>query len=215
MLIGTLILGTGVMHAQKLVTKQDSLSYALGVVIAENLKHQGLDEVNTDLFAAAVKAVSEGKEQQITSENAQDYILRYQQEKQESSNMEAKAVGEKFLRENAKRPEVKTTDSGLQYEVLQEGTGDKPTAEDEVVVHYHGTLIDGTVFDSSYDRGEPAQFQLNRVIKGWTEVLQLMPEGSKWRVYIPENLAYGSRGAGAVIEPFSTLIFDIELLEVK
>ncbi|MBR6492961.1 MAG: FKBP-type peptidyl-prolyl cis-trans isomerase [Paludibacteraceae bacterium] len=128
---------------------------------------------------------------------------------------ENKEAGEKFLQENALREEVKTTDSGLQYEVLVQGKGKKPTAEQTVKVHYEGTLIDGTVFDSSYERGEPIEFPLNGVIKGWTEGLQLMPVGSKYKLYIPYELGYGERGAGASIPPFSTLVFTVELLEIK
>lgn len=148
----------------------------------------------------------------------QNFVMKQSQRMQEKSQAEASdnlAEGQKFLEENAKRDEVTVTESGLQYEILQEGSGESPAATDTVVVHYHGTLIDGTVFDSSVDRGEPATFAVNRVIAGWTEALQLMKPGAKWKLYVPSDLAYGSQQRSEVIKPNSTLVFEVELLDVK
>ena len=136
------------------------------------------------------------------------------QAKQEELGKVAAEAGEKFLAENAEKDGIVVTESGLQYEIITEGSGEKPSAESTVSTHYHGTLIDGTVFDSSVERGQPAQFPVNRVIAGWTEALQMMPVGSKWRLYIPHNLAYGPQGSGGAIAPYSALIFDVELLEI-
>lgn len=200
--------------AQKIQTVNDSLSYSIGIIVGQNLINQGIDDINTDLFAKAISSIMKGEETALSSENAQTFVLAYQQIKQESMTTEAKMEGEEFLKKNALRPEVVTLESGLQYEVLKEGTGNKPGPEDKVRVHYHGTLIDGPVFDSSVERGEPAEFKLNQVIKGWTEILQHMSVGSKFKVYIPQELAYGSRGAGPLIKPYSALIFEIELLDI-
>ncbi len=193
----------------------DSISYSLGVNIAENLKVQGLDSVNADAVKAGFEDVFGGDSTKITPEQAsqmlQDYFAKIQAVKAEKM----KAVGREFLEENGKRAEVTTTASGLQYEVLTEAEGAKPKATDQVTVHYHGTLIDGTVFDSSVQRSQPATFGLNQVIKGWTEGVQLMSVGSKYRFFIPYDLGYGERGAGGQIGPYATLIFDVELLEIK
>jgi FKBP-type peptidyl-prolyl cis-trans isomerase len=165
-------------------------------------------------MAAAFSAASKGEEGVMTTEEADQIIRRYFEaagEKEGQLNLEA---GNAFLEENKGREGVKTTASGLQYEVITEGTGPIPSAEDRVRVHYHGTLIDGTVFDSSVERGEPAVFGVGQVIPGWTEALQLMPVGSKWKIYVPSELAYGERGAGADIGPNTTLIFEVELLEI-
>lgn len=192
----------------------DSLSYSVGVLVAQNLKAQGLDEVNPNDLARAIEDVIEGKDLIIDAQTANRNLQTYMQGKAERAGKENKEKGEAFLAENAERAEVKTTDSGLQYEVLKEGSGEKPAATDKVTVHYHGTLIDGTVFDSSVDRGTPASFPVNGVIPGWVEALQMMPVGSKWKLFIPSDLAYGARGAGGDIGPNSTLIFDVELLSI-
>lgn len=192
----------------------DKLSYAIGLNIANNLKVSGFANISVDDFAEAVKAVYAGESAKMTDAEAksviQDYFEKAEKEKL-AKNLEE---GEKFLAENGKREGVVTLPSGLQYEVITEGTGKKPSATDTVSCHYHGTLIDGTVFDSSVRRNQPAEFPVNGVIKGWVEALQLMSEGAKWKLFIPANLAYGERGAGQSIEPNSTLIFEVELLKV-
>ena len=207
--MGILLLSSTV-NAQQM----DSLSYSLGVLLAENLKQQGFDKLDEASLTTAIKDVMSGKETQISVQEANGLVQQYMQKKQESKFADAKQAGEKFLKENAQREEVTVLPSGLQYEVLEPGSGEKPSAESKVKVHYHGTLIDGTVFDSSVERGEPATFGVNQVISGWTEALQLMPEGAKWKLYIPADLAYGERGAGQKIGPYATLIFEVELLEI-
>lgn len=212
--MSVLALMVNTISAQKIQTVNDSLSYSIGVIVGQNLISQGIGEINSDLFAKAISSIMKGEETALSSEEAQTFVLAYQQEKQESMSADVKMQGEDYLKENAMRPDVVTLDSGLQYEVLKEGSGTKPGPEDKVRVHYHGTLIEGTVFDSSVEREEPAEFKLNQVIKGWTEILQHMSVGSKYKVYIPQELAYGSRGAGQLIKPYSALIFEIELLEI-
>jgi len=190
------------------------ISYALGMNIASNLKTSGVDTLDFEEFNKGLKAVFEGKSTEMTNQVANQLLQEYftmLQQKQQGDNIEA---GRSFLAENAKRETVTELESGLQYEILKEGTGAKPKATDQVKCHYHGTLIDGTVFDSSYDRGEPAVFPVNGVIQGWVEALQMMPVGSKWKLFIPSELAYGERGAGQTIAPHETLIFDVELLEI-
>ena len=203
----------------KLETSADSVSYAIGVLVGSNNKQQlqtapGSDEMNIEAMAAAFRSASLGEEVKISEEDANAIVQKFFRDASEREAQTNLEEGNKFLEENGKREGVTTTESGLQYEVLTEGTGAKPAATDKVRVHYHGTLIDGTVFDSSVDRGEPAVFGVNQVISGWTEALQLMPVGSKWKVFIPANLAYGPRGAGADIGPNSALIFEVELLEI-
>ena len=200
----------------------DKLSYALGLSIGRQLSQMGVAELNAGDFALAVKDMIDGKESQIPTNEAQQLLgeyFRQQEEKQRAEAAEkykgAKSEGEKYLTENAKKDGVITLPSGLQYQVLQEGNGKSPKATDKVVCHYEGMLVDGTMFDSSIQRGEPATFPLNGVIAGWTEGLQLMKEGAKYRFFIPYHLGYGERGAGASIPPFATLIFDVELIEVK
>ena len=200
----------------------DKLSYALGLSIGRQLSQMGVAELNAGDFAQAVKDMIDGKESQIPTNEAQQLLgeyFRQQEEKQRAEAAEkykgAKSEGEKYLTENAKKDGVITLPSGLQYQVLQEGNGKSPKATDKVVCHYEGMLVDGTMFDSSIQRGEPATFPLNGVIAGWTEGLQLMKEGAKCRFFIPYHLGYGERGAGASIPPFATLIFDVELIEVK
>lgn len=200
----------------------DKLSYALGIGIGSQLAGMGAKELNIDDFAQAIKDVISGSELKVDNAEAQTLVQNFFQEqeaKQQAVAAEAgkaaKAAGEAFLAENGKKDGVVTLPSGLQYQVLKEGNGKKPSATDQVVCHYEGTLIDGTVFDSSYQRNQPATFGLNQVIPGWTEGVQLMQEGAKYRFFIPYNLAYGERGAGAQIPPFAALVFDVELKEVK
>ncbi|MCQ2295585.1 MAG: FKBP-type peptidyl-prolyl cis-trans isomerase [Bacteroidales bacterium] len=200
----------------------DKLSYALGLNIGHQLREMGMKgKLIASDFAAAVNDVIEGNPIQINDNEAQTILNNFftemekkQQEAAAAAGKAAKTEGEAFLAENSKKERIITTPSGLQYEILKEGNGRNPKATDTVRCHYHGTLIDGTVFDSSYQRGEPAAFGLNQVIAGWTEGVQLMKEGAKYRFYIPYNLAYGERGAGGAIPPYSALIFDVELLEI-
>ncbi len=200
----------------------DKLSYALGLGIGRQLAQMGANGLNIGDFAQAVKDMIDGKEPQVATAEAQQIVedfFRKQEEKQRAEAAEkhkgAKEAGEKYLAENAKKEGVVTLPSGLQYQVLQEGNGKSPKATDRVVCHYEGMLVDGTMFDSSIQRGEPATFPLNGVIAGWTEGLQLMKEGAKYRFFIPYQLGYGERGAGNSIPPFATLVFDVELIEVK
>ena len=200
----------------------DKLSYALGLGIGRQLSQMGANDLNAADFAQAVKDMIDGKEPQVPAAEAQQIVedfFRKQEERQRAEAAEkykgAKSEGEKYLSENAKKEGVVTLPSGLQYQVLKEGNGKSPKATDKVVCHYEGMLIDGTMFDSSVQRGEPATFPLNGVIAGWTEGLQLMKEGAKYRFFIPYQLGYGERGAGASIPPFATLVFDVELIEVK
>lgn len=203
------------------MTELERLSYALGLSMGNNFKSSGIEEMNIKEFAEGVAAVFEGSQPKMSYDEAKNVIREFFTALEEKQNAAAakmgevnKAAGEAFLAENAKRPEVKTTKSGLQYEVINEGSGNKPMASDTVVVHYTGTLIDGTVFDSSVERGTPATFGVTQVIPGWVEALQMMQEGAKWRLYIPSDLAYGPRGAGGAIGPNSTLIFDVELIQI-
>ena len=200
----------------------DKLSYALGIGIGSQLAGMGAKELNIDDFAQAIKDVISGSQLKVDNVEAQTLVQNFFQEqeaKQQAAAAEAgkaaKAEGEAFLAENGKKEGIVTLPSGLQYQVLKEGNGKKPSATDQVVCHYEGTLIDGTVFDSSYQRNQPATFGLNQVIPGWTEGVQLMQEGAKYRFFIPYDLAYGERGAGAQIPPFAALVFDVELIEVK
>ena len=192
----------------------NKVSYTLGMSIGHQLQQMNATDLNIDDFAEAVKDVFAGKAKMNDSE-AQTAVQTFFQEKAEEQAKEMKAGGETFLAENGKKEGVVTLPSGLQYEVLKEGNGKKPTATDQVECHYEGKLINGQVFDSSYSRGETATFGLNQVIAGWTEGLQLMQEGAKYRFYIPYILGYGERGAGQSIPPYATLIFDVELIEVK
>lgn len=191
------------------------VSYALGMNIVSNLKQQGVDTLSHDAFMKGVKDAFAGDSTLITDEDALEILKSYFSEQQEKKAKMAAKEGEDFLAENAKREGVQVTESGLQYEVITMGEGEKPSATTEVTVHYKGTLIDGKTFDSSYDRGQPATFGLNQVIPGWTEGLQLMPVGSKFKFYIPYQLAYGERGAGGSIPPYSALIFEVELISMK
>ena len=199
----------------------DKVSYALGLGIGRQLSQMGAGELNIDDFAQAIKDVIAGEKLKVSDSEAQTIVqdfFKKQEEKQRAAAAEAgkaaREAGEKYLAENAKKEGVVTLPSGLQYKVLTEGNGKKPKATDKVKCHYEGMLIDGTLFDSSIQRGEPATFPLNGVIAGWTERLQLMAEGSKYRLFIPYNLGYGERGAGASIPPYAALVFDVELIEV-
>ena len=192
-----------------------AVSYCVGMSLGGSLLQQNLDGISTEVLAEAIKDAFEGKKMKYSPEEANEIIQKYlstQGEKKFGANKEA---SEKFLADNAKKDGISVTASGLQYEVITAGSGDKPTATSQVTVHYHGTLTDGTVFDSSVDRGEPTSFGVNQVISGWTEALQLMPIGAKYRLYIPQDLAYGANPhPGGPIEPYMALIFDVELLEI-
>ena len=203
------------------LNSQDSLSYSLGVNIAQSMKQQGMTNVNTVMLANGLDAVLKGKPLMMTEAQCQQIMMGYMQKQYAAKNAESgkaaegnKNIGAAFLAENKTKPGVQTTASGLQYIVEKEGTGAKPTTTDRVKVHYVGKLLDGKEFDSSVRKGTPAEFGVTEVIKGWTEVLQLMPVGSKWKVFIPSDIAYGDRGTGADIGPGSTLIFEIELLDI-
>ena len=201
--------------------KLDRISYALGLSMGNNFRASGIPEINVQDFADGVAAVFNGLAPKMSYDEAKEEIRKYFTAMEERQKAEAEKIGQvnaeagkAFLAENGKRAEVKTTPSGLQYEVISDGNGPCPAATDRVEVHYTGTLIDGTVFDSSVERGVPATFGVTQVIPGWVEALQLMKEGSKWRLFIPSELAYGPQGAGGVIGPNSTLIFEVELLKV-
>ena len=199
----------------------DKLSYALGLGIGQQLAQMGATDLKVADFAQSISDVLEGRELKMSHREAQQIVQQYFAQQEEKINKERmaqgkvlKEAGEKYLAENGKKDGVVTLPSGLQYQVLREGNGKKPSAKDSVKCHYEGFLIDGTVFDSSVQRGEPAVFGLQQVIAGWTEGLQLMQEGAKYRFFIPYRLAYGEGGAGQMIPPFATLIFDVELIEV-
>jgi len=203
----------------KLQSNADSVSYAIGILVgANNLKQletaPGGSEINKDAMAAAFRVASLGEEAVMTQEEANSVVQKFFASAGERQAQKALEEGNAFLEKNKARAGVTTTESGLQYEVITEGTGPKPLATDQVRVHYHGTLIDGKVFDSSVERGEPVVFGVSQVIPGWTEALQLMPVGSKWKIYLPSSIAYGERGAGGDIGPNSALIFEVELLEI-
>lgn len=193
----------------------DKLSYALGMSMASSLVNSGLNQIDTDSFVKAFVEVINNGAAEMNPQEANQYIQEYLSKRQNEMLGENLRIGRKFLEENKKKNGVITLASGLQYEILKEGSGPKPKATEKVKCHYHGTLINGKVFDSSVERGQPAVFGVNQVIKGWVEALQLMSVGSKWRLYIPSELAYGSQGAGSSIEPNSTLIFDVELLGIE
>ncbi|RJF36765.1 FKBP-type peptidyl-prolyl cis-trans isomerase [Pseudoalteromonas gelatinilytica] len=198
-------------------TDAEKASYGIGLQMGEQLKANPFEGLNLNSVFEGMKDAYTGNDFQVEIPAIQAAFEKINAEIQARREEEAKvlaAEGIAFLEENAKRPEITVTESGLQFEVLTAGEGEKPTADSTVRTHYHGTLINGTVFDSSYERGQPAEFPVGGVIKGWTEALQMMATGSKWRLYVPHELAYGERGAGAAIAPFSTLIFDVELLEI-
>ena len=210
-----IFINLSIMNAQKLKTEIDSVSYCIGVNIGENLKNQFSDIDIKDFMNGINDVLSDKSEPKISNAEAQKILQEYFSKQQELKSKKAIEEGENFLAENGKKKGVTTLESGLQYEVITKGEGAKPTLNDQVTTHYHGTLIDGTVFDSSVERGQPATFPVSGVIKGWTEALQLMSVGSKWRLFVPYNLAYGERGAGANIGPFTTLIFEVELISIN
>ncbi len=192
----------------------DKLSYALGLSMAQNFKGSGIQSINADDFADALRAVYEGTEKKMSFDEAKQVVQDFFTELEANAGAMNEELGKKFLEQNAQQEGVKVTESGLQYLVLKEGNGVKPGPNDAVTVHYTGRLIDGTVFDSSVERGEPATFAVGQVIPGWVEGLQLMSEGAAWRLFIPSNLAYGPHGTGP-IQPNSTLIFDVQLIKVN
>jgi FKBP-type peptidyl-prolyl cis-trans isomerase FklB len=209
------LLAVGAVQAQQLENSMDSVSYSVGVLLAQSLKQQGLDKVDPKVLSQGISDVLTGADLQIDVNEANQIFQQYAQKRAEESSKEAVAAGQAFLKENGQRPEVTTTASGLQYLVINEGEGASPKATDKVTVHYRGTLLNGKEFDSSYRRGQPASFPVNGVIPGWVEALQLMKVGSKWRLFIPSELAYGARGAGQDIGPNETLVFEVELLEIN
>jgi len=201
-------------------TEEERIGYSLGIMVGRQLQ-QDISDLDTDSFGEALKDLYEGNTPSLDDEEIAKVLDQLQQKLAAQAQAEATAAaeanqakGEKFLADNAKKKGVKVTDSGLQYKVVKQGKGDKPAATSSVKVHYEGKLIDDTVFDSSYQRGEPVTFKVNQVISGWQEALQLMPEGSEWEVYIPASLAYGPAGAGGSIGPNETLVFKVELLEI-
>jgi len=203
------------LRAQNTEPTMDSVSYSLGILLAQNLKQQGLDSVDVNTLSKGIDDVMSGNDLQVNLEEANRIVQEYMSAAQAKQYEGVIAEGKTFLEANAKNEGIQTTASGLQYRVVQEGTGATPADTSSVTVHYTGKLIDGTVFDSSLKRGEPTTFGVNQVIPGWTEGLQLMKEGAKYEFYIPSNLAYGERGAGGAIPPYATLIFEVELISVN
>ncbi len=208
-------------EGQQLKDKKDKVSYALGLDVGNAMKKQSID-INTDIFVQGLKDAMSGGKKMMSDEEIRETITAFSKEMMEKQKENMKKLGEKnkqegdaFLAENKKKEGVKTLDSGLQYKIITEGTGKTPKPGDTVTVNYRGTLVDGTEFDSSYKRGQPATFPVSGVIKGWTEALQLMKEGAKWQIFIPSNLAYGEKGAAGTIGPNAVLIFDVELISVK
>ncbi len=192
----------------------DKVSYALGLSLGNNLLNSGINSLNYNKLAKGIQDVLENNEPEMSNQEAQAIINDFFQALQEKASEQTIKEGKSFLEDNAKRAEVITLESGLQYEILTKGNGAVPVSTDKVRVHYHGTLIDGTVFDSSVRRGQPAEFGVTQVIKGWVEALQLMPVGSKWKLFIPSDLAYGAQGAGQQIGPHTTLVFEVELIDI-
>lgn len=202
------------MQPKTIIQNMDKISYALGLSMGQNFLSTGIKSLNIEDFSRAIQAVYANEKPEMSYDEAKQVINSFF-EKIQNEALEANTkAGEAFLAENAKNAGVVTLPSGLQYEIVKEGDGEKPQATDRVKCHYHGTLIDGRVFDSSVSRGEPAVFGVNQVIPGWVEALQLMPKGSTWKLYIPSHLAYGERGAGEAIAPNSTLIFEVELIDI-
>ena len=217
--IGVLFLVSQVNAQEKLILKnqKEKISYIIGMDIGNNLKKQSID-IDTSIFARGMKDAFSGSQPLLTEQEIRETMAAFQKEmmaKQEQVGKKNKAEGDAFLAENKKKEGVKTLPSGLQYKVIKAGKGKKPKLTDTITAHYRGTLINGIEFDSSFRRGQPASFQVNGVIPGWTEALQLMEEGAKWQLFIPSNLAYGERGAGRDIGPNATLIFDVELISIQ
>jgi FKBP-type peptidyl-prolyl cis-trans isomerase FklB len=202
------------MTEKKLTGELDRFSYALGMSVASNLIRSGVKKINPDLFLQAINDTFTGEMPKMMPEDANKILEEFMQKANQGEAKNNLEEGLKFLADNKAETGVNELPSGLQYKIMEEGDGELPTPDSEVKCHYHGTLIDGTVFDSSVERGEPAVFPVNAVIPGWVEALQMMPEGSKWRLFVPPELAYGEQGAGGVIGPNSTLVFDVELLEI-
>ena len=203
--------------SEKFSTVETQASYGIGFQMGEQLKSNPFEGLALDAVVEGLKDAFTGEDSQVSNADLRTAFNAIHERMQAAKTEQFKAdidAGKAFLDENGARDEVTTTESGLQYEVLTEGSGDVPQASSTVRTHYHGTLISGDVFDSSYQRGEPAEFPVGGVIKGWTEALQMMPVGSKWRLYVPYDLAYGEQGAGGAIKPYSTLIFDVELLDI-
>ncbi|MFC6441471.1 FKBP-type peptidyl-prolyl cis-trans isomerase [Bowmanella sp. JS7-9] len=203
--------------SEKFTTIEQRASYGIGLQMGQQLGQNPFDGFDIDAALAGIQTAFNRAPSEVSNEDMQAAFQEISQRIQAAKAEQSKAVieeGEKFLADNAAREGVFVTESGLQYEIITEGNGDKPVASSTVRTHYHGTLIDGTVFDSSYQRNQPAEFPVGGVIKGWTEALQMMPVGSKWRLYVPYNLAYGEQGAGSAIGPYTTLIFDVELLDI-
>jgi FKBP-type peptidyl-prolyl cis-trans isomerase FklB len=194
--------------------KMDSVSYSLGLLVATNLQSQGFENLNANDLAKGMADALSGGETQWDAQKANQIVQSYVENKEKSKHTDIVAKAEVFFKENSKKEGVTTTASGLQYEIINSGDGPSPKLSDKVTTHYHGTLLNGEVFDSSVDRGQPASFPVNGVIAGWTEALQMMKVGDKWRLYVPSELAYGSRGAGAKIGPFTPLIFEVELISI-
>lgn len=204
-----------------LKNEKDKISYSIGINIGNNFKNQSID-VDVDALVKGIKDAISGNKTLLSEKEVQETLTAFQNDMRTKQAERAKAMAEKnkkegetFLTENKKKEGIKTTANGLQYKIIKEGSGKKPKSTDTVTVHYRGTTIDGTEFDSSYKRGEPTSFPVNEVIPGWTEALQLMPVGSKWQLFIPSNLAYGERGAGPQIGPNATLLFEVELISIK
>lgn len=196
-------------------TELEKLSYCLGVNVAQGLKSQGINKLDIEVYMEAFTDELVHNDPKLSPEEIGGFLQQYFTQLQNEKAEKAIAEGQQFLQENAQKEGVTVTESGLQYEILKEGEGEKPKLTDKVTTHYHGTLVSGEVFDSSVDRGEPASFPVNGVIPGWVEALQLMPVGSKWKLAVPSNLAYGERGAGQMIGPNTTLIFEVELLGIN
>jgi FKBP-type peptidyl-prolyl cis-trans isomerase FklB len=218
-ILGVLFLVSQVHAQENLVLKnqKEKMSYIIGMDIGNNLKKQGID-IDTNIFIKGIKDAFTNAKSLLSEQEIRETMTAFQKEmqaKQEEIGKKNKKEGEAFLAENKKKEGVKTLPSGLQYKVIKAGTGKKPKLTDTVTAHYRGTLIDGTEFDSSYKRGQPTSFSVSGVIPGWTEALQLMEEGTKWELFIPPNLAYGERGAGGMIGPNATLIFEVELVSIQ
>ena len=217
LILPVLLASASLLNASELKTDKDKLSYIFGVQVGQGLRAEGV-ELEMDAFTAGIQDMLAGNEPQIGQATAEKLVSAYQEKKQlEIAEISAKKQNESstFLANNAKNDDFVVTASGLQYKIVEKGEGKSPTSEDKVIAHYTGKLLDGTVFDSSHDRGEPATFPVSGVIKGWQEVLPMMKEGGKWQIVVPANLAYGDRGVGNLIGPNETLIFDIELVSIS